>query len=175
MKMQKSLSVLLVGAHATPLAACGNSPTPAPTDSSMSLSQTSDAQYADYAGYQFSGKDPWEGTLSVTIRSIVDNDMEWTFTDTYENHTLYQAQKGTSLHDGMAEFDIHGKDVEHDNVSFDYRGTIELKDSNVIVTLLAGAVTEESPEGGSSYHFAEALLSSGLSNKVVLDKVADDS
>ncbi len=172
---KKRLSVLLVGALTIPLAACSNSPTPAPTDSPMSLSQTSDAQYADYAGHQFSGKDPWEGTLSVTIESIVNGNMDWTFTDEFEGHKLFQTQKATPLHDGTADFDIQGRDAERDNVSFAYRGTLELKDGNVVVTLLAGAVTEESPEGGSSYHFAEALLSSGLSNQVVLDKVADDS
>ena len=129
-----------------------------------------DAVYEEYAGYLFSGKDPWDGTLTIMIGSIVDGKMEWTFTDSFEDHTLFQMQKDTVLQNGKADFTLQGSDVEHEEVSFSYQGQIELKDGKVTVVFLSGSVTEKSPEGGSSYHAAEALSDSGISNAAVLDK-----
>ena len=175
MKRKNKLALAVIGVLgmlALLLTACGNSSAPASTSSSTDLPPANDAEYAEYAGYQFSGEDPWEGELSITIRSIVDGKMDWTFTDTYENHELYQEMEGTAIHDGVAEYDIEGKDLEHDNESFSYQGTMELKDGKVIFTFETGAVSSESPEGGDSYRFAQALKDSGLSNQVILDKVS---
>ena len=49
---------------------------------------TDEIEYAEYAGYQFSGTDPREGTLTITVGSILDGKMEWIFTDSFEDHTL---------------------------------------------------------------------------------------
>ena len=62
----------------------------------------SENEYAAYSGYQFTGKDPWEGKLPVTIRDITDGKMEWTFTDSFDDHTLYLVQKETVLQNGQA-------------------------------------------------------------------------
>ncbi len=149
------------------LAACGSS-----KDEKLPVSDT---EYTDYVGTQFSGQDPWGGNLAITVRSIVDGKMDWTFTDTFDNHTLYQEQSATSIQDGVAEYSIEGKDVENDNVSFSYQGSMELKDGQITFSFLTGAVMTESSEGGSSARMAEALKESGLPNEVVLQKAADDS
>lgn len=47
----------------------------------------SDPEYSEYVGSWFHGEDSWGGNLSVTIKSIVDGKMEWTFTDSYDNST----------------------------------------------------------------------------------------
>lgn len=133
----------------------------------------SDEAYLDYAGHQFAGEDPWGGTLTVTVRSVVDGKMEWTFTDMFDDSTLYQLVEGTPIENGKADFDIEGKDVESDNVTFNYQGQLELKDGQLLMTLTSGYVTTESTEGGSSSRNAEALAGSGLSNQILLTE--DDS
>ena len=128
----------------------------------------SDEEYMDYAGRQFAGEDPWGGILTVTVRSIVDGKMEWTFTDVFDDSTLYQLAEGTPVKDGKADFDIEGKDVENDSITFNYQGEMELKDGKVLMTLTSGCVMTASSEGGSSSRNAEALAGSGLSNQVLL-------
>lgn len=172
MKHRNKLAAVMSGALVLLLAACGTA-TSAGEDAAEIYTPTDEMDYVDYAGFQFSGADPWDGTLTVTIRSILDGTMDWTFTDSFEDHTLYQVQTDTVLENGTAAFDIQGEDAEQENVTFAYRGTLELKDGTVVVTLESGGVTEESPEGGSSYHMAEALAESGLSNRVVLERTAD--
>ena len=152
---------------------CGALPVFASEETAAESPQVNDEAYAEYAGYIFSGKDPWEGTLTITIRSIVDGKMEWTFTDSFEDHTLFQVVEDTAIQDNKASFDIKGKDVQHEEVSFSYQGELELKDGKVSVLFLGGAVTSESSEGGSSYHAAGALSGSGSSNQVLLDKAAE--
>ena len=159
---KKNLILCIVALGMMLLAACasgGNESLP-----------VSDEEYMDYAGRQFSGEDPWGGKLTVTVRSIVDGRMEWTFTDMFDESTLYQLVEGTPVVDGTADFDIEGKDVENDNVTFAYQGDLELKDGAVLLTFASGSVMTESPEGGSSSRIAEALADSGLSNQVLLEE-----
>lgn len=149
------------------LAACGNS--------KEEKLPVSDSEYADYVGTQFSGQDPWGGILTITVRSIVDGEMDWTFTDVFDNHTLYQEQGKTLIQDGKTEYSIQGKDVENENVSFSYEGTMELSDGQITFSFLKGSVTTSSSEGGSDARMAEALEGSGIANEVILVKAADDS
>lgn len=128
---------------------------------SSSSVPVSDNVYADYVGCQFSGTDPWGGSLSVTVRSIVNGKTEWTFTDSFDDHTLYQEIKGTDIREGTAEFDIKGRDVEHKEVSFAYQGSLELQDEQMIMTLDSGAVNE----GSSLTRSAESLAGSGPAYK----------
>lgn len=155
------------------LAACGNSSASSQKEALSVQESANDKEYAEYTGYQFSGSDPWGGTLTITIKSITDGKMDRTFIDSFENHTLYQAQNETVLKNAAAYFDIQGEDVEQKDVSFAYRGTMELKDGKITVTFDSGSVTSASPEGGSSYRFAESLSDSGLSHQVVLDKAVN--
>lgn len=166
MNKKRILPILLAFCMVLTMTAC---------DSSKDSVPVSDAEYSEYAGYQFSGTDPWGGTLSITIRTIVDGKMEWTFTDVFDNHTLYQEQAGTVLEHGAAEFDISGSDVQDKDTTFEYRGTLELKDGRVIANLLSGSVMSDSPEGGSASRMADALLDSGLSTEVILEKPDPES
>ncbi len=164
----KYLVVLSVIAMAVMLlVACGSS-----DDEKLPVS---DDAYAEYAGAQFAGQDPWGGKLTITVRSIVDGKMDWTFTDSFDDHTLYQEQGETAIKDGSAEYSIQGKDAENKNVSFSYEGTMNLSDGQITFSFLKGSVTTESSDGDSKARMAEALETSGISNEVVLVKTADDS
>ena len=134
-----------------------------------------DSDYMEYVGTQFSGQDPWGGNLTITIRTIINGEMDWTFTDAFEGHTLYQEQSKTKVENGKAEYSIEGKDAENKDVSFSYQGTLELKDGQVIFSFVSGAVNTSSSAGDSQSRMAEALPDSGISNEVTLVKAADDS
>lgn len=134
-----------------------------------------DGDYAEYAGAQFSGEDPWGGKLTVTVLGIVDGKMSWTFTDAFEGHTLYAELKDTPVVDGVAEYDAQGKDVESDNITFSYQGSLELKDGQISFTFEQGSMTTKSSEGDSDSRMAEALEGSGASNQIVLAKTPDES
>ncbi len=161
--MKKTLfTVCIVLLGALLLTACSskkNAPLPVP-----------DEEYMDYVGRQFTGKDPWGGALTVTVRSIVDGKMEWTFTDMFDTSTLYQLVEETPVDNGPADFSVQGKDVENKNVTFAYEGKIELKDSAVTVTFGSGSGTTKAKGGDSSDRVAENLQSSGLSDKAVLEE-----
>ena len=165
---KKYLPVLFVIAMAAMvLAACGSS-----KDEKLPVS---DDAYAEYAGVQFAGQDPWGGELAITVRSIVDGKMDWTFTDSFDDHTLYQEQSETAIQDGHAEYSIQGKDAENKNVSFSYEGTMDLSEGQITFTFLKGSVTAKDSDDDSDARMAEALEASGISNEVVLVKTADDS
>lgn len=134
-----------------------------------------DSEYAEYAGAQFSGEDPWGGNLTVTVQSVVDGKMSWTFTDVFEDHTLHAELSETPITDGVATYDVQGKDVESDNITFSYQGSMELKDGRVYFTFERGSVITGSSEGGSASRMAEALEDSGASSQVVLAKAPDES
>ena len=183
MKKNRILAFVMAALLALLLCACakdvpapetGAAPTAAPSAAPAPgglLGQSQEQDSDEYDGYQFSGQDPWGGSLSVTILSIRDGKMDWSFTDSFEGNTLYQVQKETELQDGKADFDLQGKDVEHDNVSFAYQGALELKDGKLSVSFRSGSVTEESAEGSSVYHAVEAL--SEGTNQVLLERTAD--
>lgn len=159
--------IVLATMSALLLTACGGS--------AKETLPVSDPVYADYVGAQFSGQDPWGGDLVITVRSIVDGKMDWTFADTFDDHTLYQELIGTPIQDGVAEYSVEGKDVEDESVSFSYQGSMELKGGQITFSFLTGAVMTESNEGGSSARMAEALKDSGIQNDVALQKAADES
>ena len=155
------------------LAGCsGNAGAPSGVESSQSESSgqsaaSSDSEYEEYVGNLFVGQDPWGGTLAVEVKSISEGKASWTFIDASEGSTLYQDVTDTKIADGRAEFTLAGRDLENDD-TFEYSGTLELKDGTVVMTFLSGAVATHSSEGGSSSRMAEALAGSGLSNSVTL-------
>ena len=159
------ISTIIIAAMA--LSACGIT-----KDEKLPVS---DDAYAEYVGAQFAGQDPWGGELTITVRSIVDGKMDWTFTDSFDGHTLYHEQGETAIQDGNAEYSIQGRDAENENVSFSYEGTMNLSDGHIAFRFLKGSVTTESSDGNSDACMAEALEASGISNEVVLVKNADDS
>ena len=166
---------LLFTACSSDLPAAGNTtagdPAPGPALSSGGEDTPGYSGYSVYSGYQFSGRDPWDGTLTVTITNMADGKMDWTFVDSYEDHTLFQVQKETAIQDMKAAFDIRGKDVQHEDISFAYQGSMELKDGKLAMTFDSGAVTDGASESASVLRDAASL--SGSSDQVVLDRTAD--
>ena len=164
MKRRILFMISIIAVAALILAACGGS--------GNDKLPVSDTEYADYVGTQFSGQDPWGGNLTITVLSIVNGEMDWTFTDAFEDHTLYQEQSKTQIQDGNAEYSLQGKDAENESVSFSYQGTMELRDGQITFRFLTGSVTTSSAEGDSDARIAEALEDSGISNKTT-NQVAD--
>lgn len=164
MKKRLLIIISVIAIAAVALSACGDEKLP-----------VSDSEYLEYVGTQFSGQDPWGGNLTITVRTIINGEMDWTFTDSFDNHTLYQEQSKSKVENGKVEYSIEGKDAENKNVSFSYQGTLELKDGQITFSFINGAVTSSSSEGGSQARMAEALPDSGISSEVVLVKTADDS
>lgn len=149
MRSKKILLGILFGILALVLAACGGEAAVGETADGGSggsgpLGAAAGTQAeTDYAGYQFAGRDPWDGTLTLTVLRVEGDDMDWSFTDSYEGHTLYQVQKGTVLQDGVGTFALEGKDVEQEGITFAYQGTLELRDGNLTVTFQSGSVAGE--------------------------------
>ena len=167
MKKKYLLALVVMVMAAMVLAACGSS-----KDEKLPVS---DEAYAEYVGAQFAGQDPWGGKLAITVRTIVDGKMEWTFTNSFDDHTLYQKQGETVIQDGRAEYSIQGKDAENKNVSFSYEGTMDLREGQITFRFLKGSVITKSSDGEAESRVAESLEASGISNEVVLVKAADDS
>ena len=130
--------------------------------------------YADYIGYQFSGKDPWGNELAVTIRTLENDKLTWTYTDVVgegeSSLTLY-SELTTDFKDGSTSFNAKGK--ADDNNTFDYKGTLTLKDGSLSITFTDGAVTTNSSEGGSSAYQVGPLEEANKT--ITLTKVVDNS
>ena len=167
MKKKYLLVLSMIAMVAMVLVACGSS--------KDEILMVSDDAYTEYVGAQFSGHDPWGGELTITVRSIIDGKMDWTFTDSFNAHTLYQEQSETVIKDGIAEYSIQGKDAENENVSFSYEGTMDLSEGQIAFSFLKGSVTTKSSEGDSEACVAEALEASRVSNEVILVKTADNN
>ena len=130
--------------------------------------------YKDYIGYQFSGKDPWGGELAVTIRTLENDKMTWTYTDVLgsgESSVTVYSELETEFKNGKSSFTVNGNAEE--NYAFNYTGTISLEDGNVIITLIDGALEEKSDEGGSASYQVKALEEANRT--ITLTKVVDNS
>lgn len=144
-------------------------------DDNLTLEQYLGIDYSKYMGYQFSGKDPWDNELAVTIRTISAGKMDWTFTDLYnlgENSITLYNELSTSFDGGKSSFKL--SDNIGDNIySFNYEGKIELKDDKVYITYEKGELTSNSSNGGSTSHHVEALDKD--KKVVVLTKIVDNN
>lgn len=130
--------------------------------------------YKDYIGYQFGGKDPWDNELAVTIRIIENDKITWTFTDVIgegeDSLTLYN-ELTTDLKDDKTSFNAKGK--AENNHTFDYTGTLALKDGKLVITFEKGSLTSNSTEGGSTSHNVGGLEENAKT--VTLTKAEDKS
>ena len=132
--------------------------------------------YDDYIGYQFAGKNPWGGELAITLRTLEDSKLTYTFTmdlGSGESSTLVYAEPEGILKDDSLSFIIMGKDNDHENYEYDYSGTLTLKDGKVVVELEKGQVTVKSTEGGSTAYNVGALEDE--QKTITLEKVVDNS
>ncbi len=132
--------------------------------------------YDEYVGNQYSGKDPWGNEVAVTVKTIENDKMTYTFTDVLgegdASLTVYGELSG-ELKDNKVSFTLNGATIEDEKVTFDYAGTITLKDGNVIVNYEKGSLNSASAEGGSSSYNVLALEDANKTvtlTKIVLDK-----
>ena len=151
-KLAKILALVFVAVMLFAMVACGN-------------------KYEPYEGYQFAGTNPWGEQLAITIRTIKDGKMEWTYTDIAGDLTLYEEVTGTTLKDMTADFTVKGD--ANDITKFTYSGTLTMKDGKLIVTYTAGNIEVFSTEGGSTARMIEAVPEAERTitlERVILDK-----
>ena len=156
-KFSKLFATLLVGVLALVLAGCAKK-----------------ADYKEYIGYQFSGKDPWGNELAVTIRTLEDDKLTWTYTDVIgkgENAITLYNEIVSEFKDSASLFIVKGND--ENNNSFDYSGTLTLKDGSVVIKFEKGQLTTNSTEGGSGSYQVGALDEDAKT--ITLTKVVDNN
>ena len=113
--------------------------------------------YENYAGHWYSCEDPWGGRFYVTVKSVEDGRISWSFSDVFFNTTLYQQVKDAPLNDGETPFHLEGTSLYDEDKFFRYDGTLALRDGAVVLAFTAGALEERSPEGGSSSQHVDPL------------------
>ena len=119
--------------------------------------------YKDYIGYEFSGNDPWGNIFSVNLKSLNDDKLVWTFNDVIgesDLSTTISNEFTNEIKDDVVEFHVSGTALDNSNVSYDYSGTLTLKDKKVVVKFEKGHVSEASENGGSQSYQVEGLDSS---------------
>ena len=133
------------------------------------------ADYDEYLGYQFSGKDPWGNELAVTIRTLENDKLTFTYTDVIgsgsDSVTVYSEATAT-FKDGSAKFNVKGK-ADDSSYTFDYNGVLTLKDGNVEIKYETGAITEKSTNGDSDSYQVGPL--EDAKKAIVLKKVVDNN
>ena len=116
--------------------------------------------FAEYMGRQYSGEDPWGNPLSIDLISMEDSTVSFVYKSVIgEDDYLrtFLAESSGELIDGVMPFHITAAAEEDETTHLDYSGSIALTDGRLFVTYDAGAVTEESPEGGSAAYQAPGL------------------
>ena len=132
------------------------------------------SNYDEYLGYQFSGKDPWGSELAITVRTLEDDKLTWTFTDVVvdgkDSITLYN-EITSEFKDGTTSFNVSGN--ADNGYTYDYSGTLTLKDGVLTVLYENGQLTSNSTQGGSTSHHVGALEEA--SRTITLTKVVDNA
>ena len=109
------------------------------------------------AGRQYTGLDPWGNPLTITIDSITDETINWTYTEDFDGQMLIQSFEDTELIDAQASFHVEGTIQDAEYIICDYSGTMTVEEDTLTLTYTAGEMTEESSEGGSTAYHVEAL------------------
>lgn len=116
--------------------------------------------YSDYVGKEYTGEDPWGNLLSVTLKSMEDNQVTFDYVlslgDALDMN-LFVTESTGELKDGVIPFHITATAEENESLHFDYTGSMTLKDGSLFVIYDDGQVNEESSEGGSAGYQAQAL------------------
>ena len=159
--MKKILTIMLAVVFAFVITGCNKD---------TKSNDTDNGEYGEYVGYQFSGQDPWGTELAVTIREIKEDKITWTYTDTLTKEVTVYKELTNTLKDDKASFTVKGNDG---NYSFNYSGSLTLKDGKLIIKYSKGELTTNSPEGDSNSYQVEALEKEAKT--VTLTKVVDNS
>lgn len=174
--------ICCISAMVAAMAACGSNqsepsqtPQGSATQGSSADASADTSEYADYIGYQFAGTDPWGGEVAITIRTIKDGTMELTYTDVpSKDITVYaECTQIPVAGDGTAPIAAVGKLTDQENVSFNYVGSLEFKDGQIILTYEEGSITTTSDQGDSDSYQVGPLTDE--EKTVVLTKTVDPS
>ena len=106
---------------------------------------------------RYTGIDPWGNPLAITIDSIADEKISWTYTEDFAGQMLVQSFADTDIIDGQVAFHVEGTIQDADYITCDYSGTMTVGDDALTITFTSGEMTEASPEGGSTAYHVEAL------------------
>lgn len=117
--------------------------------------------YDSYIGYQYGGNDPWGNILTVTLMTMDNGNVSFTFTDAIgegeDSYTFYADDLTGQLKNGVIDFNAKGISIENENETFDYSGTITLKDGKLIVEFKDGQAATISENGDSGSMHVGAL------------------
>ena len=150
-KFSKLLSVLFIIVLLFGLTAC---------DKKENDNTKKRRDYKGYIGYEFSGEDPWGNTFSINLKTLKDNQLTWSFNDvigTGKNSITLSNEYTNEIKDGRVDFHVQGTSLDNKNLSYDYSGTIILKEEKVRVEFKDGQVTEANANGGSASYQVGAL------------------
>ena len=132
----------------------------------LTLEEYLKIDYSPYMGYQFSGKDPWDNILAVTIRKIEGGKIEWTYTSSFGKDISLYHELSTDFNEGKTTFTITDKKEKY---SYEYTGNLVLKDNKIIITYEDGSLTTISTEGNSDSNQVKALDNKEVSLTKVID------
>lgn len=117
--------------------------------------------YNSYIGYQYGGNDPWGNILTITLYTMENGNVSFSFTDVIgkdeDSYTLYTDDLAGQLKNGVIDFNAKGASIEDENLTFDYSGTITLNGGRLIVEFKDGQVTTLSEYGDSGSLHVGAL------------------
>ena len=111
---------------------------------------------SSYAGGTYAGKSPWGEEMQITVKKCDAGNLEIAYEEQADSgRRIVTTWSGPMKDDTSAEFTLSGKQGE--DLEYDYKMRLEVKEGAVLVTFLDGQKTELSPEGGSGFHAAGAL------------------
>ena len=124
------------------------------------LIEVKPADWSNYMGKQYTGKDPWGNPLSVTLKGMAGNAVSFAYESVIgegEHARTFLAESSGERKDGAIPFHVTATAKEYAAMHLDYSGHLTLKDGSLFVTYNAGSVVEESTEGGSAGYQALGL------------------
>ena len=124
------------------------------------LIEVKPADWSNYMGKQYTGKDPWGNPLSVTLKGMAGNEVSFAYESVIgegEHARTFLAESSGERKDGAIPFHVTATAKEYAAMHLDYSGHLTLKDGSLFVTYNAGSVVEESTEGGSAGYQALGL------------------
>lgn len=140
------------------------------------LIEVKPADWSNYMGKQYTGKDPWGNPLSVTLKGMAGNEVSFAYESVIgegEYTRTFLAESSGELTDGAIPFHVTATAKEYEAMHLDYSGRLTPKDGSLFVSYDTGSVVEESTEGGSAGY--QALCLEGEEKTVELRPYHSDS
>ena len=124
------------------------------------LIEVKPADWSNYMGRLYTGKDPWGNPLSVTLRGMAGNEVSFAYESVIgegEYTRTFLAESSGEWKDGTIPFHVTATAKEYEAMHLDYSGRMTPKDGCLFVSYDTGSVVEESTEGGSAGYQALGL------------------